>query len=126
LVLVVEDSVEVRAILVTLLTHDGFAVLEAGDGAQAVAAARESRPDVVLMDLALPVMDGLSAARALKDDPGTRDVPLLALTGHVSRSVDASRSGFERILVKPCAPPVLLSALRWVVARGARVRSSAG
>ena len=122
--LVAEDSAAVRAVLVDLLTRDGFAVLEAADGAEAVAAVLASRPDVVLMDLAMPGMDGIEAARAIKGDERTREVPLIALTGHSSRSIEASRSGFERILVKPCAPPVLIRALRWVVGRGIRRRSS--
>ena len=81
-VLLVEDHEEIWDFLSRRLRRRGFEVLLAHDGEEGVAKARAGRPDVVLLDMNLPVMDGWTAARTLKGDPGTASVPVIALTAH--------------------------------------------
>jgi DNA-binding response OmpR family regulator len=107
-VLVVDDDREMARGLKMVLELWGFDVAVAYDGPAAVAAARSLRPDVVLLDLALPGLDGLQIARAVREQQGS-DVQLVALTGydddrHRSLSQDA---GFDAHLVKPVDPDVL-------------------
>ena len=85
-------------------------------------AAREARPDAILMDLALPVLDGWEATRRLKADPATRDIPVIALTGHavVAEARRAREAGCAQVLLKPAAPDVVLATLvRLIAARHA-------
>src|SRR3989304_3382765 len=79
-VLVVEDEAELRFILVAHLRASGFDVFEAVDGLKAVELATDKLPDVVLMDIGLPVMDGIAATRALKSDGRTSSIPIIMLT----------------------------------------------
>ena len=79
-ILLVEDNEMNRDMLSRRLERRGYEVLLAPDGAAGVAAAREQRPDLVLMDIGLPVMDGYAATRALKADPATSAIPVIALT----------------------------------------------
>ena len=81
-VLLVEDHEEIWDFLSRRLQRRGFEVVLAHDGEEGVAKARASHPDVVLLDMNLPVMDGWTAARTLKSDPGTAAVPVIALTAH--------------------------------------------
>ena len=81
-VLLVEDHEEIWDFLSRRLQRRGFEVVLAHDGEEGVAKARASHPDVVLLDMNLPVMDGWTAARTLKGDPGTASVPVIALTAH--------------------------------------------
>jgi CheY-like chemotaxis protein len=80
--LLVEDNAESRDGLSRHLTRRGFHVEVAVDGQQGVAAARAAAPDLVLMDMSLPVLDGWEATRQLKSDPATRHIPVIALTAH--------------------------------------------
>ena len=81
-ILLVEDHEEVWDFLSRRLKRRGYDVLLAHDGQEAVDKTRSERPDVVLLDMNLPVMDGWTAARTLKADPDTAKVPLIALTAH--------------------------------------------
>lgn len=81
-VLLVEDHEEIWDFLSRRLQRRGFEVVLAHDGEEGVAKARSNRPDVVLLDMNLPVMDGWTAARALKGDPTTAGIPIIALTAH--------------------------------------------
>jgi CheY-like chemotaxis protein len=81
-VLLVEDNEESRDGLSRHLRRKGYEVLLAGDGRQGMAAARAEAPDLVLMDMSLPVLDGWEATRQLKADPQTRHIPVIALTAH--------------------------------------------
>jgi CheY-like chemotaxis protein len=85
-VLLVEDNPDNRDIYGTFLRHYGFTVVEAGDGEEGVRLAREFLPGVVLMDVGLPLLDGLEATRRLKADPATADIPVIALTAHAMES----------------------------------------
>lgn len=105
-VLVVDDFPDNREMYGEYLEHVGFRVLEAGDGATAIAIAREKRPAVIVMDLSLPGIDGWEATRILKSDPATREIIIVALTGHaeaVSRA-RAIEAGCDHFVAKPCLP----------------------
>jgi CheY-like chemotaxis protein len=102
-------------------TAKGFRVITAADGPTALLAARTERPDVIVMDLSLPHMDGWEATRRLKRDPRTEHIPIVACTAHVlgrscERAVDA---GCNAYLTKPCLPIELFAEVRRVLARHA-------
>lgn len=80
--LLVEDNEMNRDMLSRRLERRGFQVLIATDGEQGIAAAREHKPDLILMDMSLPVLDGWESTRQLKADPSTQSIPVLALTAH--------------------------------------------
>ncbi|HXG67230.1 MAG TPA: response regulator [Blastocatellia bacterium] len=102
-VLIVEDSEDIRFTLSQLLTLEGYEVVEAGDGAQALDLARNASPDLVLMDLSIPVIDGFEAARQLRQNAALREVPIIALTGHDLSDFQAriAEAGFTDSLAKP-------------------------
>ena len=104
-ILVAEDDDDNRDILRTLLSLRGFDVLEAADGEQAVELARAARPDLILMDLKMPVMNGLAAARAIRQrpEPHLRGVPIVALSAyHPSQhGAVASAAGCDDYVLKP-------------------------
>ena len=81
-VLYVEDNEDNIYMLTSRLERKGFAVIVARDGEEGLAAARSAAPDLILMDLSLPVLDGWEATRRLKADPATREIPVVALTAH--------------------------------------------
>jgi two-component system, cell cycle response regulator DivK len=80
--LLVEDNPENRDMLSRRLLRRGFELVYAGDGAEAVSLTKEQKPDLVLMDLSLPIMDGWEATRQIKADPSTSAIPIIALTAH--------------------------------------------
>jgi CheY-like chemotaxis protein len=99
-VLIVEDNAENRDMLSRRLARRGYAVAVAEDGHAGLAAARRTRPDLVLMDLSLPGLDGWEATRRLKADPETREIPVIALTAHAlaedrARALDAGCDEFD-------------------------------
>ena len=106
LVLIVDDHQDNRFIYRSMLVHLGYRVAEAGDGNQAITMARAEQPDAILMDMSLPGLDGWSATRALKDDPATAAIPVIALTAHVSERHrgEAMAAGCDAYLGKPVAP----------------------
>ena len=103
LVLIVDDAHDDRQMYTTYLGVHGFRVETAADGEQALRMVRMARPDVIVMDLSLPHLDGWEATRRLKHDPATTNVPVVALTGHVeNRSVErALEAGCDAYVVKP-------------------------
>ena len=114
-IVVVEDDPDNRRIVVKVLSVDGYTTLEAVDGESAVALARREHPDAILMDLAMPGVDGWEAARRLKADPATADIPIVALTAFALRGDEdrAREAGCDAYLSKPCRP----QAIRDVVGR---------
>jgi CheY-like chemotaxis protein len=122
-VLLVDDCIEWRSLCAEVLTRGGFAVVESGDGRDAVAKARAVRPDVIVMNISLPVMDGAAAARVLKTYPPTQHIPMIALTGHPRAVVNAAAMGFHDVLVRPCEPETLLDRLQVLIACSTRARS---
>ncbi|MBC8086764.1 MAG: response regulator [Phycisphaerae bacterium] len=109
-ILVVEDNEDNRIIYGTMLRAHGFVVNEATGGESALAAAREAPPDLVLMDIGLPEMDGVEATRHLKSDPKTSSIPVLALTAHalMSERQRAMQAGVDGYLVKPIGVAALI------------------
>jgi CheY-like chemotaxis protein len=102
-ILYVEDNPDNVYMLSRRLQRRGFEVIVAGDGAEAVARARDQTPALILMDLSLPVIDGWEATRRLKADPATRDIPVIALTAHAMAG-DRERAlacGCDEFEVKP-------------------------
>jgi CheY-like chemotaxis protein len=110
LVLVVDDFEDNRAMYAEYLAYSGYSVEQAADGEEAVKLAQDLLPDVVVMDLSLPVMDGWEATRRLKADERTRRIPVIALTGHAlaSHSRGAREAGCDAFLAKPCLPEKLV------------------
>ena len=113
-ILLAEDHDDNRFALLTVLQRDGYAVLGARDGREAVELASEHLPDLIVMDLAMPVMDGREALKALRADPRTRGIPVVALTAMslTVSSEELEAEGFAALLTKPCMPPHLLAEVR--------------
>jgi two-component system, cell cycle response regulator DivK len=105
-VLVVEDDADTRHIYTTILAHRGYEVFAAHDGAQGVRMAVDELPDLILMNLALPGVNGLRATAMLRRDPRTADIPIIACTGFVRADGehDAEDAGCDAYLEKPCEP----------------------
>jgi CheY-like chemotaxis protein len=114
LVLVVEDFEDAREMYALYLGHEGFGVVQARDGYEALKLAAEKLPDLILMDLALPGMDGWEATRRIKNDPRTRHIPVVALTGHVlaGHAEGARQAGCDSFVIKPCLPDALVAEVR--------------
>ena len=125
LVLVVEDYQDAREMYVEYLRFSGFRVAEARNGVEALERAFALHPDIILMDLALPRMDGWEATRRLKRDPRTARIPVVALTGHAlaGHLEGARRAGCDAFVVKPCLPDALVSEINRMLASGARPHS---
>jgi CheY-like chemotaxis protein len=119
LILLVEDERELRAMYAQQLALSGFDVIEAGNGADALADTAAHEPDVVLMDLSLPVLDGWEATRRLKNDARTAHIPVVALTAHdESGELErATSAGCDWFVPKPCPPDALVTEIRRVLAR---------
>ena len=109
-ILVVEDNPDNRCLVRDILEHFGFSVVEAENGAEGIQKARVHRPDLVLMDLSMPVMDGWRATELLKQDRDTEHIPVLALTAHTNPEFQsrARQQGFDAYLTKPIPPRHLL------------------
>lgn len=120
-VLLVEDNPDNRDIYGTFLRHYGFTVVEAEDGEEGVRLAREVLPGVILMDVGLPLLDGLEATRRLKADPATADIPVVALTAHAMESdrQAAFDAGCDAYLAKPAEPSRVLEMVRSLMPVGA-------
>lgn len=117
-ILIVDDYLDSLESWALYFTMCGFEVLTAGDGESAVRIALASCPDIALLDLDLPIMTGVEAARQLRAAPETRLLPLIATTGYSggTRFHDAESAGFDRILVKPCDPSKLLAEIEQLLA----------
>jgi CheY-like chemotaxis protein len=113
-VLVVDDSPDARELWTVWLQFWGFAVEPAANGLEAIRKARTFQPHLVLMDLWMPIVDGLQATETLKADPHTKDVPVLALSADTFSLVGerAIQAGADRFLAKPVSPDALLDAIR--------------
>jgi len=122
-VLVVEDYADNRDLLTEYLTFRGFAVSAAADGDAAIRLAREEPPDVILMDLRMPGVDGWQATRQLKADPMTAHVPVIAVTAHALRpEVQSARdAGCDAVVAKPFDIAALGDALEEFKSRGVSV-----
>lgn len=114
LILLVDDYADNRAMYARYLAFEGFRVDEATNGEEALDKAGRLLPDLIVMDLSLPVLDGWEATRRLKGHPRTRRIPVLALTGHAlgDHEREASRAGCDGYVTKPCLPEDLAARIR--------------
>ena len=106
-ILVVEDQEDNRRILRDLLRHAGFEVLEVGDGEQALSATAAQHPDVILMDIQLPLLDGYEATRRIKADPALKHIPIIVVTSYALGGDEAKARAAE-----PYSPKALLAKVR--------------
>ena len=113
-ILVVEDHEENRQILRDLLGHAGFEMLEAYSGEDGVMAAARERPDLILMDIQLPGIDGYEVTRRIKADPALRAIPIIAVTSYALSGDDqkALAAGCDAYVTKPFSPRELLAKIR--------------
>lgn len=113
-ILVVEDQEDNRRIMRDLLTTAGFEVIEAMDGKEGVSVAATERPNLILMDLQLPVLDGLEATRQIKSDPATSHIPVIAVTSYAMSGDNekALAAGCDAYFAKPVSPRMLLAKIR--------------
>lgn len=119
-ILVVDDDEDSRRILMYGLGSAGYRVLVANNGAAAVELCQVVLPSLVIMDLAMPEMDGYEATRALKADERTRDVPVIAWSARIiaGDSADLLTVGFDEVLPKPALPADVIEAVRRYVPAG--------
>lgn len=114
LILLVEDTEDNRTILRDYLTHAGFELIEAVDGAAGIEMAQAHRPDLILMDIELPVVDGCEATARIKADPDLRHIPVIAVSSyaHPSDAAKAMSAGCAAYVAKPCSPRAVLAKIR--------------
>jgi len=114
LVLVVEDYQDAREMYAAYLAFSGYRVAEATNGLEAIEKTLELMPDIILMDLALPRMDGWEATKRLKGDERTKHIPIVALTGHAlaGHAEGARQAGCDAFVTKPCLPDALVREIR--------------
>lgn len=114
LILLVDDFPDNREMYALYLEYVGYEVAEAATGHEALARAFERAPDLIVMDLSLPGLDGWEATRRLKSDPRTKEIPVLALTGHALEgfSQGARNAGCDGFVTKPCLPEELVVEIR--------------
>jgi CheY-like chemotaxis protein len=108
-ILIADDRASSRELLRTVLQRAGYEVLEAEDGVQALAQARSGHPDLILLDLQMPGLDGFGVLAELRGDPEFRDLPVLALTASAMRG-DREKileAGFTDYLAKPAGPEIV-------------------
>ena len=113
-ILVVEDQEDNRRILRDLLGNAGFELIEAESGEDALSAIVTRRPDLILMDIQLPVMDGYEATRRIKSDPEMQEVPIIAVTSYALAGDEAKAraAGCSAYVSKPFSPRALLAKIR--------------
>ena len=111
-ILVVEDQEDNRRILRDLLTSADYEIMEAENGEQALTAAAKQRPDLILMDIQLPIMDGYEATRRIKADPTLMHVPVIAVTSYALSGDKAKAAGCDDFVPKPYSPRQLLVKIR--------------
>ena len=116
-VLLVDDYPDAREMYAEYLEFSGFEVVEAENGMEALQRAVETSPDIILMDLSLPVMDGWEATRRLKADKRTAPIPVVALTGHALAGISegAKKAGCDAFVTKPCLPEDLVKEIRKIL-----------
>ena len=113
-VLVVEDQADNLQIMVDMLSHDGYEVLKAVTGDEGVAMAQTHVPDLILMDVMLPGMDGYEATRRIKAEPALQHIPVIAVTSYAmdGEEARAAEAGCDAYFAKPVSPRALLAKIR--------------
>lgn len=117
LILIAEDNELNRELLVTVLNFNGFVTITANDGAEAVSLAKSEQPELVLMDIQMPKLDGFDALKRLRSSTETTSIPVVAVTGNVMpHDLDRiTQSGFDSIIYKPYKIDELLTAINAVL-----------
>jgi two-component system cell cycle response regulator DivK len=117
-ILVIEDTEDNRRILRDLFTNAGYELMEASDGERGVAMAAEHRPDIILMDIQLPIIDGYEATRRIKANPATRHIPIIAVTSYALSGDEAKAlaAGCDAYVAKPFSPRKILEKVRELLA----------
>lgn len=120
-ILIVDDSADNRVLYGSLLEFFGFQVVEACNGDEGVRQARERHPDLIVMDVAMPVMNGLEATRVIKCDPRTAGIPLVIVSAHDTAAIraEAELAGCDSYLTKPAPPGRILEELHRLLPGGA-------
>ena len=116
-VLLVDDYPDAREMYTDYLEFSGYEVIVAGNGLEALQRAVDASPDIILMDLSLPVMDGWEATRRLKADQRTASIPVVALTGHALAGISegAKKAGCDAFVTKPCLPEDLVREIKKIL-----------
>jgi CheY-like chemotaxis protein len=123
-ILLIEDNAVNRRLAQFLLKSQGYEVWEVTSAPEAFETLKERRPDLILMDVQLPGMDGLTATRQLKADPGTRDIPVLAVTSYAMKGDEAKAlaAGCSGYVTKPIDKTLFLQAVAEALGRGGEGR----
>ena len=113
-ILVVEDQPNNRKIIRDVFAPTGYEIIEAENGEEALAAIAKARPDLILMDIQLPIMDGYTATRRIKADPALRSIPVIAVTSYALSGEEkkAREAGCDDYIPKPYSPRELLAKVR--------------
>ena len=113
-ILVVEDQADNRQIIRDMLAATDYEIIEAENGEEALAAVGKQRPDLILMDVQLPIIDGYTATRRIKADPALRSIPIIAVTSYALDGQEkiARAAGCDDYVPKPYSPRELLAKIR--------------
>jgi two-component system cell cycle response regulator DivK len=113
-ILIVEDNEKNLKLFRSLLNSQGYETIEARDGEEGIRLAKDQKPDLILMDIQIPVIDGVTATRILKENPETKDIPVIALTSYAMKG-DRERflsEGFVEYIAKPIKVDKFLEVIR--------------
>ena len=118
-ILLVDDEPTIRYLLRASLEGRGYRLIEADDGPSALQSAQSELPDLILLDIALPGLNGLEVCHRLKDDPATATTPVLLLTGYVDQTnrEAAERAGAQGFIAKPFSPAALVARIEEALSR---------
>ena len=118
-ILIVEDNLEFCHFLAYLLRSIGYEPIETGSGEEAIARARSDQPALILMDIRLPGMDGVEAAAAIKQNPDTSEIPIVALSAYISEEWQqkAFDAGIRKYLTKPAPPQTIKATINLIMTR---------
>ncbi|MBI1295321.1 response regulator [bacterium] len=121
-ILIAEDEVTMRRLMATLLKRHNHEIIEAGDGEAAFALAHEHQPDIILLDVMMPIADGFETVRRLRANPDTESIPVIFLSakGQVEDRVEGLRLGGDDYIIKPAEPAELLARIDSVILRSRR------
>lgn len=118
-ILVVDDERKIRELLQLRLTNEGYQVIQAANGEEGIEQARHNAPDLIIMDVMMPKMDGAEAVSILKNDPATKNIPVIFLTSMITKEEETSQAfGIQldarkhRFIAKPFETPVLLAEIQ--------------
>src|SRR5712692_4058362 len=121
-ILIAEDSATIRRLVAARLAADGYDVVEAADGEEALNLARSNQPDLLILDKVMPKLDGFEVVRALREDPATKAVPIVMLTGSTDEDdvLGGLGLGVDEYMPKPFSPRELSARVRRTLDRAAR------